>query len=416
MNDQLVLDSANKKTYPKARVLHYYGHLSELFPAEFDGNLNSPQISDVSIGGVEIIEKLFAEWTELCEEGASNEPFFRPEWFAAFVANFEKEILLVTVRRGGKLRAVLPLVKKSGKLHGVPVKKLQAVFNLNTQRFDLIHGADETEREEIVKAVWNEIKKQMRWDVLEMRMVRKDSWLDDLLVLAEKENYRTGIWQMDSAPFVRFPQAADQGKIIEEYFAGLKKRFRQDLNRRLRRLKELGKVEFAVTRGYRSELLEKYFDLEGKGWKGQAETAAHCDPRAAKLHHDFARAAAAANALFIYELKFNDETIAMCINIMYDRRRTVFWKTAYDENYARFSPGNLLIEEFLADCVRNGSSELDMLSPPSPYKGIWASGESEHAGFYVFRRGFFGRALWKWKFNVIGRLRKLKNRNNENHN
>jgi hypothetical protein len=32
----------------------------------------------ISIGGVEVIEKIFDEWTELCEEGACNEPFFAP--------------------------------------------------------------------------------------------------------------------------------------------------------------------------------------------------------------------------------------------------------------------------------------------------------------------------------------------------
>ena len=369
----------------------------------------------ISIGGVEVIEKFFDEWTELCEEGASNEPFFRPEWFAAFVANFEKEIILITVRRGKKLRAVLPLVKKSGKLHGLPVKKLQAVFNLNTMRFDLIHGADQTEREEIVKAVWNEIKKQTEWNVLEMRLARKDSWLNDLLAIAEKENYPTGIWQMDAAPIVRFPRADVKEKIIEEYFKGLKKQFRQDLKRRLRRLKELGKVEFVLTRGYRTELIQKYLELEAKGWKGQAGTAADCDPNAAQLHHDFARAIAAKDALFVYELRLDDKTIAMSVNIMYDRQ-TVFWKTSFDEEYRRYSPGNLLIQEFLADCIRNGSPELDMLSPSTAYKRVWASGEREHVGFYVFQRGFFGHVLWRWKFFVISRLRELKNRNNENYN
>ncbi|HEX9961936.1 MAG TPA: hypothetical protein VGB00_13460, partial [Pyrinomonadaceae bacterium] len=137
------------------------------------------ELTEILVGGVEIIGKIFTEWTALCEEGASNQPFFRPEWFASFVKNFEHEFMLLTVRRGGKLSAVLPLVKKTGKLHGVPARKLQAVFNGNTQRFDLIHGADESKRKETIEALWKEIKKQGNWDVLEMRLVQKDSWLKD---------------------------------------------------------------------------------------------------------------------------------------------------------------------------------------------------------------------------------------------
>ena len=101
-----------------------------------------------------MIDRLSAEWTELCEEGACNEPFLRPEWFSTFVKNFENEIDIITVRREGRLRAILPLIKKRGFLHGIPVRKLQAVYNLNTQRFDLIHGADEAEKAPIAQAIW----------------------------------------------------------------------------------------------------------------------------------------------------------------------------------------------------------------------------------------------------------------------
>lgn len=364
--------------------------------------------TELLTGGIEIIEKLSDEWTALCEEGASNEPFFRPEWFASFVKNFEKEIILLTVRRDEKLRAVLPLVKKNGNLHGVPVRKLQAVFNLQTQRFDLIRGADETEREEIVKAVWKEIKKLPKWDVLELRLVKRDSWFEDLLKLAKSENYKTGIWQMDSAPFVRLPQGEDKEKLTEQFYKSLRKHLRNELSRRMRRLEELGKVEFVITRGYSPELMEKYFELEAQSWKGRNGTAVTCDPRSAKLHHDFAREVAARNALFIYELKLSDKTIATVLNIMYDKQ-TIHWKTSYDEKYSRYSPGNLLFREVLYDCLKNDSYEMDFLSPATSNKGFWATGEREHAAFYIFQRGIIGSLLWKWKFSAISYLRKFKN-------
>lgn len=365
--------------------------------------------TELLIGGIEIIENISAEWTALCEEGASNEPFFRPEWFTAFVRNFENKILILTVRRGGKLRAVLPLVMKNAALHGIPVRKLQAVSNLQTQRFDLIHGADETERQETVKAVWNQIKMLPKWHVLEMRLVKKDSWLNDLLEVAEKENYRTGIWKMDSAPYVTLPQGEEKEQLFEEYFKGLKKTFQQRLKRNLRQLKEQGKVEFVVTRGYSSELMQKYFDLESRGWKGRRGTAAACDPNVTKLHDDFAREVAEKNALLTYELKLDAKTIAMSINTL-NNQQTVFWKTSFDEEYKRFSPGLLIFREFLADAIRNDSTELDMLCPANDYKKIWATGEREHVAFYVFQKGILGSLFWKWKFSAVSYLRKFKNK------
>jgi CelD/BcsL family acetyltransferase involved in cellulose biosynthesis len=365
------------------------------------------ELTEILTGGREIIGKVSADWTALCEEGASNQPFFRPEWFASFVKNFENEFMLLTVRRGGKLSAVLPLAKKKGSLHGVPARKLQAVFNANTQRFDLVHEADESKRKETVEALWKEIKKQGNWDVLEMRLVHKESWLKDLLALAESENYRTGIWQMDGAPFVRLPEGENKAKLIEDYFKSFSKNRRQILGKKLRRLEKLGNVEFCVTRGYSAELMRKYFALEAQSWKARAGTAVTSDEKVARLHDDFARAVAERNALFIYELKLDGKTIAMYISIMYDRQ-TIGWKMSFDEEYARFSPGNLLLWEVLKGCIENDSPELDMLSPATDNKKFWATGEREHVAFYIFRRGLVGSLLWKWKFSVISRLRKFK--------
>jgi CelD/BcsL family acetyltransferase involved in cellulose biosynthesis len=97
----------------------------------------------------------------------------------------------------------------------------------------------------------------------------------------------------------------------------------------------------------------------------------------------------------------------MNINIM-TKNRAVHWKTSYDEEYARYSPGNLLFREFLSDCVRNNFTEIDFLSPATPNKKFWATGEREHAAFYVFQPGLLGLMHWKWKFSVIKRLRKYK--------
>lgn len=365
------------------------------------------EITEFLIGGIDIISSIFADWISLCEEGACNHPFLRPEWFTSFVQNFGTQLMLLAVWRGKKLRAVLPLERKRGTLHGIPVKKLQAVFNLNTQRFDLIHGADESQRKEIIAAVWEKIKKERGWQVIELRLVDKNSWLKDLLALAETENYRTGTWKIDNAPFVTLDQSGNKAQLIEDYFNSLSKKRRQDLNRRLRRLKEEGTVEFVITRTYSAELMNKFFDMENRGWKGRAGTAAINDPNVEKLHDDFAQAVAENDALFIYELKLDGKTIAMQIRVKYDKS-TVCWKTTYDEEYARFSPGNLLFREFLNECMRNDSSEVDLLCPSTQSKKLWASGERELVGFYIFQRGIMGSLLWKWKFSLILKLRRFK--------
>ncbi|MCD9185624.1 MAG: GNAT family N-acetyltransferase [Pyrinomonadaceae bacterium] len=361
-------------------------------------------------GGLEIIENLSAEWIGLCEEGASNEPFFRPEWFLAFVKNFEKEILLVTVRKNGKLKAVLPLVKKKDFLHGFPVTKLGSIFNLQSQRFDLIHTTEESEKEEILNALWWEIKRQKGWNVFETRLTYKTSWLADLLKIAGRENYKTGVWEMDDAPFVRLPEGENKNELVENYFKNLSKNRRKLLSKNLRHLQEMGKVEFCMTRGFSRELIEKYFALEAQSWKARAGTDVNSDERIAKLHEDFACECAAKNVLFIHELKLDGKTIAMYLSIGFDERRTIGWKMSFDENYARFSPGNVLFREVLSECMRQNSTELDMLSPSNYNKKLFASGTREHAAFYIFQKGIYGSSLNFWKFSAVSHLRKFKSK------
>ncbi len=365
--------------------------------------------TEVLKGGVEVIDRISHEWSALCDEGASSVPFLRPEWFIAFVRNFETEIELVTVRRNGRLRALLPLVAKRSDLHGISAKNLQAVYNLNTQRFDLIHGSDESEKKDIVRAIWKVIKDHEKWSVLEMRLVRTGSWLASLVELAETDSFRTGIWKMDSAPFIRLPVAEGPKCSINDFLKGSRRQLRQQLDRRKRRLDEIGEAKLVLSRTYSPDLIDKYLELETKGWKGRNGTSAVEDPNVARLHHDFAKAVSDADELFAYELRLDEIPIAMSINIK--NGRTMFhWKTTFDEAYSKYSPGNLLFKMFLADCLERDIDEIDLMSPSTTNKRYWSTGEREHAAFYVFAPGLVGTLLWAWKFGVVALLRDLRNR------
>lgn len=359
-------------------------------------------------GGIEAINALEAEWVALCEEGASNEPFFRPEWFRAFVTNFAEDLRIVTVRRAGRLVAILPLAIRREKLHGLPVRKLAAVFNLQSQRFDIIRTADESGKPEILSALWKEINSISGWDVLETRLTYDHSWIAELCDIAARERFATGVWPMDEAPFVSLPAGGDKQKLVDDYFKSLTKNRRKLLSKNLRHLEESGRVEFAVTRGYEPWLMKKYFALEAQSWKARAGTDVDSDPRIAALHDDFARECAKRNAISFHELKLDGRTIAMYLSLEFDTQRTIGWKMSFDEEFARFSPGNVLFREVLSECMRRGSRELDMLSPSNYNKSLFASGTRKHSAFYIFRPSIAGRVASFWKFTIADRVRKMR--------
>jgi CelD/BcsL family acetyltransferase involved in cellulose biosynthesis len=363
--------------------------------------------TDLITGGAEAIESIAAEWRVLCDENAETDPFSRPEWYRALLFNFGLPTLLITIRKDGQLRAVLPLVKASSRLHGLPVRALQGLFNLNSPRLELAHSGDEGERQFVIDAIWNEISRMSRWNMLELRLVNDGSWLMDLFERARESGYRSGVWPMDAAPYIKIRE--DSGESFHQIYESGRKHFFKELDRRLRRLKELGDVEMKITTAFSPDMMTRYLELENLGWKGRGGTAAALDDATARLHNDFARDIADTGRLHVYELTLDGKTISMSINILAGRRMYK-WKTSYDEEYSRYSPGNILFRRLLEECAKNGISEIDFLSPSTPNKRVWATGERAHGAIYIFSPGLVGSLAWAWKFAVISRIRGLKQR------
>jgi CelD/BcsL family acetyltransferase involved in cellulose biosynthesis len=133
-------------------------------------------------------------------------------------------------------------------------------------------------------------------------------------------------------------------------------RKRKELRRLCRRLAETGAV-LTVTATEPAAIaaaIEDFFALEAGGWKGRAGTAA----AARDDLHRFVRTAVAGSAaeekVAIERLLLDGRAIAAAI-VFRSGRSAWFWKIAYDEAYARFSPGVLLTvaltEELIDDAT-----------------------------------------------------------------
>jgi CelD/BcsL family acetyltransferase involved in cellulose biosynthesis len=362
---------------------------------------------EIICGGAEAIPLIAGQWTALCNEGACADPFLRPEWFTALAGTFGIDVKLLTVRRDGELRAVLPLANGRSSVHGIPVNSIRSAYNLNTPRFGLIHGNDREEREAVTEEMWRALGRSMNWSMFEARMTGKNDWLAGITESARRAGQLTGEWEMDAAPYISLKDTQGNALSIDSFFSGPRRHFGRELARRFRRLRELGPVHFDVQYVYSFDAVQKYLDLETRGWKARKGTAAVQDPRSASLHHEFARLMGSAGKLRIYELNVDGRAIAMSLNIV-DGARIFHWKTTFDEAFSKFSPGNLLFRRLVEDSIAEGLDEIDLMSPSTANKRAWATGEREHAAFYIIRPNALGKMLWTWKFGVIKGFRGLK--------
>ena len=118
---------------------------------------------------------------------------------------------------------------------------------------------------------------------------------------------------------------------------------RKELRRLKKRLSECGELTFE--RLSDSEKLERWVDeflaLEAAGWKGDAGSALACASETKTLFRSAMMGAAAAGKLERLAFRLDGKPIAMLANFVSPPGAFSF-KTAFDEDYARFSPGLLL--------------------------------------------------------------------------
>jgi len=114
---------------------------------------------------------------------------------------------------------------------------------------------------------------------------------------------------------------------------------RKEARRLERRLAERGALELSEASD--AAAIERFLALEASGWKGARGTALAREAERAAFAREFLEGLAERGRLEIFELRVGND-VAAAGAVLRAGRRAFFWKTAYDERYAQFSPGAAL--------------------------------------------------------------------------
>ncbi|MGP0105913.1 GNAT family N-acetyltransferase [Rhodoblastus sp.] len=142
---------------------------------------------------------------------------------------------------------------------------------------------------------------------------------------------------------------------------------RKELRRLLRRLHETGDISFGIADEGEalSQHIESFLALEAKGWKGRRGGALLARPERAAFARAMLRGLAHHARCRIYWLACGERVIASNI-LLLDGDKAYFWKTAYDEDFAAFSPGVLLTLHMTDALLRDPRlSRIDSCAVPN---------------------------------------------------
>ena len=152
----------------------------------------------------------------------------------------------------------------------------------------------------------------------------------------------------------------------EDYYtAALPNKKRKELRRQARRLGEHGNVtvERVSTPDAMAQFAEEFLTLEAASWKGREGSALASSARHARFFRESMAGAARLGRVEGLSLRLDGQPVAMLVTLLTPPGSFSF-KTAFDERYARCSPGVLLQKENLDLLEREDIAWCDSCAAP----------------------------------------------------
>lgn len=145
-------------------------------------------------------------------------------------------------------------------------------------------------------------------------------------------------------------------------------KLRRNLSRHERNLESThGAVQYSViTNSDKDNLnnaLKNFLALEASGWKGESGTAINTDPTLKAFYQGMAELNDQYLQFEVHQMHMNDRCIAS--QLAFRCGSTCYLlKICYDEEYANFSPGSLLLKHTMQSCVESDIKKLSLVSAP----------------------------------------------------
>lgn len=287
---------------------------------------------------------LRAEWTALAERAVEPNVFYTPAVAIACAPLYGRGVGAVLVRGAdGRLAGLFPL-QPSRTRWGVPLRVLAGW----THPFAPLGTplVDPTDPQGVLAAALDHVSRDGPSALILPYLTDDGPVAAALDAVLAASGRRMAIFDRHARAELVRPAGPAAGPAVVD-------RHRKEHARQRRRLAERGTLAFDLTAGEATvAAVADFLDLEASGWKGTAGTAATASPAQRALIETAVAGLAADGHAGIARLRLDGRTVAAGI-VLASGGGTWFWKTAYDETLAKFSPGVLLTLDLSEALVRD---------------------------------------------------------------
>ena len=296
---------------------------------------------------------LRSRWEGLLDRAGESNIFLSPQWYELWWDSLAdgEELLLYACLDDEDLVGVLPLKRKDGQLSFVGSANV-------CDYMDFV--VEECREEEVYRGITEHLV-GLEWKELALNGVNGQSPTMTRLV----EGLRG--WGVDVS--VRPEEVCPTVKLNgnwEGYLAGLTKKDRHELRRKLRRLYSAGDVRYHVSAecdGFPNDLEEFLGLLENS----RADKAAFMTPKMRGFFRNTLSGLAEIGVVRLSFLEVDGERVSSTVCFDYDNRYFLY-NSGYNTEYSYLSVGLLLKALCLKAAIEEGKTEFNFLRGAEPYK------------------------------------------------
>lgn len=295
--------------------------------------------------GIAGLLQLQSNWASLLARARRPRFYHAYGWWLAYLVHLESNpdsVCFFLFRDARGPQAILPVKHYVRWWHGLPRRELGFPEHPHLPMHDMLYGADVNVPELLTQ--WQDslrTEHRFGWDVMSFGMMLPESQLN-------------GLVQEPTAAIRIDPPCSyiDCNVTYDQLSQNFSKNFRTNLKKARNRLDKTPGASF-VTATEPADL-DRYFGdflrVEASGWKGSAGsgTAIALHPSLKNFYRSLIDQFVPQRRVCIYALQIEDQVIAagFCLR---DDHTLYLLKIAYDEAWAKLSPGQLLMEKIVRD-------------------------------------------------------------------
>ncbi len=312
------------------------------------------------------------------------------EWYESYLETLgaDATVYFFVARRNGLPVGVVPLVHATRRMGGLKLRSLELVHHPHMLLADAVFARAEANQELLGELLAQLRRARIKWDVLFLPNLLEDGCLARALVPAPRR-----LMLAVTAARCDYLECAPFEELAERF----SKNFKGNLRKARNKLSRAAGVEY-VTAHRSTELasaLADFLDVEASGWKGAAGTrsAIKLDREVNAFYEALIDSYGRLDACEINLLKVEGKCVAgqFCLVV---GETSYMLKIGYDESYAQFAPGNMLLEHTLRRYMEEGVVKYVNLVTDAEWHASWRPLSAAVLDVRVFNTTAAGLSAW----------------------